>query len=101
MPSVLEPPQILPVTQDRQSTLVHRIAVNVMRLAMLVAIAGIFGGGCYLAKRGFSREGRYPVDEELPKRGHEAAVGRFTLDPFRGLVAQHLRTLDYQNRGNT
>src|SRR5216683_429063 len=44
MPSVLEPPQIRPLTEDRQSTLVHRIAVNVMRLAMLVAIAGTFGG---------------------------------------------------------
>src|SRR5947208_670568 len=59
MPSVLEPPQIRSLTQDRQSTLVHRIAVNVMRLAMLVAIAGIFGAGWYLAKRGFGREWRY------------------------------------------
>ena len=101
MPSVLEPPQIPPLTQDRQSTLVHRIAVNVMRLAMLVAIAGIFGGGWYLAKRGFGREWRYRVVEELHRRGVEASVGRLTLDPFRGLVAQNVRIFDYKNRENT
>src|SRR6266568_1527266 len=101
MPSVLEPPQIRPLTQDRQSTLVHRIAVNVMRLAMLVAIAGIFGGGWYLAKRGFGREWRYRVVEELHRRGVEASVGRLTLDPFRGLVAQNVRIFDYKSRENT
>src|SRR5438445_872388 len=101
MPSVLEPPQIPPLTQDRQSTLVHRIAVNVMRLVMLVAIAGIFGGGWYLAKRGFGREWRYRVVEELHKRGVEASVGRLTLDPFRGLIAQNVRIFDYKNREKT
>src|SRR2546430_13053319 len=101
MPSVLEPPQIPPLAQDRRSTLVHRIAVNVMRLAMLVAIAGIFGGGWYLAKRGFGREWRYRVVEELHRRGVEASVGRLTLDPFRGLVAQNVRIFDYKNRENT
>src|SRR5439155_1764042 len=93
MPSVLEPPQIPPLAQDRRSTLVHRIAVNVMRLAMLVAIAGIFGGGWYLAKRGFGREWRYRVVEELHRRGVEASVGRLTLDPFRGWIANQAREL--------
>src|SRR5229473_2176831 len=101
MPSVLEPPQIRPLTEDRQSTLVHRIAVNVMRLAMLVAIAGIFGGAWYLAKRGFGREWRYRVVEELHRRGVEASVGRLTLDPFRGLVAKDVRIFDYKKRENT
>src|SRR3989441_8980617 len=101
MPSVREPPQIRPLTRDRRSTLVHRIAVNVMRLAMLVAIAGIFGGGWYLAKRGFGRQWRYRVVEELHKRGVEASVGRLTLDPFRGLIAQNVRIFDYKNRENT
>ncbi len=72
-----------------------------MRLAMLVAIAGIFGGGWYLAKRGFGREWRYRVVEELHRRGVEASVGRLTLDPFRGLVAQNVRIFDYKSRANT
>src|SRR5213083_2752718 len=100
MPSVLEPPQIPPLAQDRRSTLVHRIAVNVMRLAMLVAIAGIFGGGWYLAKRGFGREWRYRVVEELHRRGVEASIGRLTLDPFRGLIAKNVRIFDYKNHEN-
>src|SRR6266566_8941541 len=101
MPSVLEPPQIPPLAQDRRSTLVHRIAVNVMRLAMLVAIAGIFGGGWYLAKRGFGREWRYRVVEELHRRGVEASIGRLTLNPFRGLVARNVRIFSYQDRTHT
>ena len=79
----------------------HRIAVNLMRLAILVAISGVFGGGWYLAKRGFGRQWRYRVVEELHKRGVEASVGRLTLDPFRGLIAQNVRIFDYKNRENT
>src|SRR6266700_10408 len=101
MPSVLEPPQIRPPPQDRQPTLAHRIAVNVMRFAILVAISFVFGGGWYLAKRGFGRQWRYRVVEELHKRGVEASVGRLTLDPFRGLVAQNVRIFDYKSRENT
>src|SRR6266581_1859991 len=101
MPSVLEPPQIRPPPQHRQPTLAHRIAVNVMRFAILVAISFVFGGGWYLAKRGFGRQWRYRVVEELHKRGVEASVGRLTLDPFRGLIAQNVRIFDYKNRENT
>src|SRR6266478_5762693 len=102
MPSVLEPPQIRPPAQDRQpTTLAHRIAINVMRLTILVAISFVFGGGWYLAKRGFGRQWRYRVVEELHKRGVEASVGRLTLDPFRGLIAQNVRIFDYKNRENT
>src|SRR5213593_3315232 len=101
MSSVLEPPQIQSPAQDRQPTLTHRVAVNVMRLAILVAISGVFGAGWYLAKRGFGRQWRYRVVEELHKRGVEASVGRLTLDPFRGLIAQNVRIFDYKNRENT
>jgi hypothetical protein len=101
MPSVLEPPQIQSPAQDRQATLTHRVAVNVMRLAILVAISFVFGAGWYLAKRGFGRQWRYRVVEELHKRGVEASVGRLTLDPFRGLIAQNVRIFDYKNRENT
>src|SRR5437773_812368 len=101
MSSVLEPPQIQSPAQDRQPTLTHRVAVNVMRLAIVVAISFLFGGGWYLAKRGFGRQWRYRVVEELHKRGVEASVGRLTLDPFRDLIAQNLRIFDYKNRENT
>ena len=101
MPRILEPPKNVAATQDRQPTLVHHIAVNVARLVMFVAIAVSFSGGWYLAKRGFGRQWRYRVVEELHKRGVEASIGRLTLDPLRGLVAKNVRIFDYKNREKT
>src|SRR5216117_4387063 len=101
MPAILEPPKNVAPTRDRQPTFVHRIAVNVARLVVFVAIVVILGGGWYLAKRGFGRQWRYRVVEELHRRGVEASVGRLTLDPFRGLIAQNVRIFDYKNRENT
>ena len=75
--------------------------MSVLRLAVLAAIFGIISGGYYLAKRGFGREWRSRVVEELHKRGVEAYIGRLTLDPFRGLVARNVRIFDYKNRENT
>src|SRR5437667_12906307 len=98
---VLEGPQVRPPARDRRSTWAHRITVSMMRLAILAAIFGIISGGYYLAKRGFGREWRSRVVEELHKRGVEAYIGRLTLDPFRGLVARNVRIFDYKNRENT
>src|SRR4030095_14327884 len=100
MPPVLESPQVRPPEQDRQSARVRRIALNVMRLMLLAATAGILAGGWYIGKRGFGQEWRYRVVEELHKRGVEASVGRVTLDPFRGLVAKNVRLFDYKTRKN-
>jgi AsmA-like C-terminal region len=98
---VLEAPQIRPPAQDRRSMWVRRIAVTVLRLAILITLLGILGGGWYLAKRGFGRQWRSLVVEELHKRGVEASVGRLTLDPFLGLVAKNVRIFDYKDRENT
>src|SRR6266581_6206142 len=98
---ILETPQVRLSAQDRQPTWAHRIAVGMMRLAVLAAIFGILGSGWYLAKRGFGRQWRYRVVEELHKRGVEASVGRLTLDPFRGLIARNVRIFDYKNREKT
>src|SRR6266705_3017793 len=101
MPRILEPPKNVAPTRERQPTLVHHIVVNLARLVMLVAIAVSFSGGWYLAKRGFGRQWRYRVVEELHKRGVEASIGRLTLDPLRGLVAKNVRIFDYKNREKT
>src|SRR5881409_4195398 len=103
MPTVLQEPSTLTSTPRRgsRSVWVHRVAVNLGRLLLLVTILAILGGGWYLAKRGFGRQWRYRVVEELHKRGVEASVGRLTLDPFRGLIAQNVRIFDYKNRENT
>ncbi len=59
------------------------------------------GGSYYLAKKGFSRNWREKVVEELHKRGVEASVRRLTLDPFRGLIARDVRIYDYKKRDKT
>jgi hypothetical protein len=101
MPPILEPPKPVVRKQIGRSTLGRRVAAILTRLVILVTIL-IFGStGWYLAKRGFGRQWRYRVVEELHKRGVEASVGRLTLDPFRGLVAKNVRIFDYKNRENT
>src|SRR5246127_893885 len=103
MPAVLEPPRkgFQTSARRRRRGWGRRIALSLLRLAVFAAIFGIIGGGYYLAKRGFGREWRYRVVEELHKRGVEAQIGRLTLDPFRGLVAKNVRVFDYRNRENT
>src|SRR5437899_12349283 len=103
MPTVLQEPTTLASAPRRgsRSTWVRRVAVNVARLVILAGILVALGGGWYLAKRGFGRQWRYRVVEELHKRGVEASIGRLTLDPFRGLVAKNVRIFDYKNREKT
>jgi len=72
-----------------------------MRLLIVALISALLGGGWYLAKKGFGRQWRLRVVEELRKRGVEASVRRLTLDPFHGLVAQDVRIYDYKHRENT
>ena len=67
----------------------------------MAAIFALGWGGWYLAKRGFGRQWRDRVVEELHKRGVEASVRRLTLDPVRGLIAQDVRIFDFKNRENT
>src|SRR5438034_10605719 len=97
MPPILESPKTVAPIPDRQSTLAHRIAVNVPRLLILIVISVCLSGGWYLAKRGFGRQWRYCVGEGLHNRGAEAYGGRLTLDPFRRLIPRDGRMSDSRN----
>src|SRR5215475_10355106 len=101
MPVVLEPTQVRRSAQTPRLRRARRVLAIAIRLTILAALVAIFGGGYYLARRGFGREWRSRVVEELHKRGVEAQIGRLTLDPFRGLVAKNVRIFDYRNRENT
>src|SRR6266516_5211590 len=101
MPPILDQPKPVVPKQVRRSTLARHVAAILTPLLILVAILIFGSSGWYLAKRGFGRQWRYRVVEELHKRGVEASVGRLTLDPFRGLVAKNVRIFDYKNREKT
>ena len=75
-----------------------RLALIFFRLTTVLILGGFAVGGWYLAKKGFSRNWRNKVVEELHKRGVEASVRRLTLDPFRGLIARDVRIYDYKKR---
>src|SRR3954470_1565581 len=77
-----------------------RILRTLLRFAVVLLLGGFVGGSYYLAKKGFSRNWRNKVVEELHKRGVEASVRRLTLDPFRGLIAQDVRIFDYKKHEN-
>jgi hypothetical protein len=78
-----------------------RLAFIFFRLTIALILGGFAVGGWYLAKKGFSRNWRNKVAEELHKRGVEASVRRLTLDPFRGLIARDVRVYDYKKRERT
>src|ERR1700680_5239726 len=100
MPAVLEEKKSATQSQDRQRSFTHRFLISAARLIVILAISAAIVGGWYLARKGFGREWRLRVVEELHKRGVEASIRRLTLDPFRGLVAQDVRIYDYKNREN-
>src|SRR3954451_15652649 len=101
MTVALEQSQVQYSRQTPRLRHTRRVVGIAIRLTILAAFVAIFAGGYYLARRGFGREWRYRIVEELHKRGVEAQIGRLTLDPFRGLVARHVRVFDYKNRENT
>jgi hypothetical protein len=103
MPPVLEPtPPSLARQFYRRRAKVHRSqSRRIFRLTIVALILALGWSGWYLAKRGFGKEWRDLVSEELHKRGVEASIQRLTLDPVRGLIAQNVRIYDFKNRENT
>src|ERR1700720_2121775 len=99
MPAILKEPKTVARPQDRQSPFWRRLVVSALRLLIVLTISALSGGGWYLARKGFGRQWRSRVVEELHKRGVEASIRRLTLDPFRGLVAQDVRIFSYKHRG--
>ncbi|MEO7723581.1 MAG: AsmA-like C-terminal region-containing protein [Chthoniobacterales bacterium] len=103
MPATLDQPP--PRPRLHRGRLRHparvRLALALLRLTIILLFGGLVAGGWYLAKKGFSRNWRNIVVEELHKRGVEASVRRLTLDPFRGLIARDVRIYDYKKRDKT
>src|SRR5205085_4696722 len=101
---------MLPLLEERraeqrapasQPSFARRLAYSTIRFTVVLTIAAAIGGSWYLARKGFGRQWRARVVEELHRRGVEAAIGHLTLDPFRGLVARNVRIFTYKNRAET
>src|SRR6266436_7356783 len=101
MPTVVERSKPVQGAQDRPSTFAHRLAISILRVAVVLLIAAAIGGGWYMARKGFGRQWRSRIVEELHRRGVEASIGHLTLNPFRGLVARNVRIFSYRDRTNT
>src|ERR1700732_4929027 len=102
MPTALEEKRpSAPAVAKHRAGFGRRLLISAIRLAVITLLAAMIGGGWYLAKKGFGREWRRRVVEELHKRGVEVSIRRLTLNPFRGLVAKDVRIFDYKNRENT
>ncbi|HEX8680231.1 MAG TPA: hypothetical protein VF683_09740, partial [Chthoniobacterales bacterium] len=98
---VLDPPEVRRKRSGsfyRRWTWRRQLVASGTRLLILGGIALLLFGGWYLANKGFGRQFRTKVVEELRKRGIDASVRKLTLDPFRGLVAKDLRIYDAKSR---
>ena len=102
-PSVLDLPPRRKVARSfyRRWTWRGQLIASGTRLLIVLLLGVLVWGGWYLANKGFGRQWRTTVADELRKRGVEASVRRLTLDPFRGLVAQDVRIYDFKNRDKT
>ena len=101
MPAILAPEKAAAPSAPPPPSFAHRLLLTGLRLLAVMVVAALIGGGWYLARKGFGREWRQRVVDELHKRGVEASVAHLTLDPFRGLVAQDVRIYDYKHREKT
>jgi len=104
MPSLLlDAPEQPPILRSgyRHRPLWRRLLVGILRIVILALVIAFALGGWYLARKGFGRQWRHKLVEELHKRGVEASVRRLTLDPFRGLIARDVRIFDYKDHETT
>ena len=74
MPVALEEPQVHHSAQTPRLRETRRVVAVAIRLTILTTVLAICAGGYYLARRGFGREWRSRVVEELHKRGVEAQI---------------------------
>ncbi|NNE94148.1 MAG: hypothetical protein HKN23_21075, partial [Verrucomicrobiales bacterium] len=66
-------------------------------LCLVVLVAGIWGA-VYARKVGFSNSWRQKIEEEVGKRGYFIDIGKLTLGPLRGLVAEDIRFYQTEKR---
>src|SRR5437899_3123136 len=101
MPTVVERSKPVEGAQDRPSTFARRLAISILRFAIVLMVTAALWGCWYMALKGFGGRTRSRIVEELHRLGVEASIGHLTLNPFRGLVARNVRIFSYRDRTNT
>src|SRR5436853_2996013 len=101
MPITIEPTRTVESPRGGPSSFRRRMAISILRFAIVLLIAAAISGGWYLARKGFRGQWRSRVVEEMHRRGVEASISHLTLDPFRGLVARDVRIFSYKDRSET
>ena len=64
---------------------------TVFLILLIIAITGGAWGAYYARERGFTQSWRALIETEISKQGYYVDIGRLTLGPFQGLVAQDVR----------
>src|SRR5437764_2302467 len=101
MPITIEPTRSVESPRGGPPPFRRRMAITILRFAIVLLIAAAISGGWYLARKGFRGQWRSRVVAELHRRGVEASISHLTLDPFRGLVARDVRIFSYKDRTET
>jgi hypothetical protein len=68
-----------------------RLARRIFLIITLLLVAATVWAGVYAQRRGFSSTWRELVESEFALRGYYVDIGRLTLGPFQGLVAEDVR----------
>lgn len=74
--------------------MLRRLVLAVLALTLAALIAGCW----YAYDKGFTRKWREYVTRDLRARGLEVSLRRLKLEPFRGIVAKHVRVYDARDR---
>lgn len=78
---------------------VRKFFARTFWLAVVLSLATVVWGLWYVSHRGFSHKWRQRLITEVEKRGVYLNLGRLTLNPLQGLVAQDVRIRTSREKG--
>ena len=79
---------------------VRKFFARTFWLAVVLSLATVVWALWYVSHRGFSHKWRQRVITEVEKRGVYLNLGRLTLNPLQGLVAQDVRIRTSREKGS-
>ena len=68
-----------------------KLARRIFTLFCVILLVSGIWGAVWARKNGFSKSWRLRIEQEVAKRGYYVELGKLTLGPLRGLVAEDVR----------